>query len=154
MDNKYAFSSPEIVICRTNLQRWYHANRKQLPWRGDEVIQSEDIKDIIKYEITPYNVLVSEAMCQQTRCVLKRLRFVTIFFRHSWCICRIATVIPYWMRWISKFPTIASLAEATESEVNAVWAGLGYYRRAQNLRKVSNNKYMHNAIILCITIFH
>src|SRR5688572_26939671 len=46
---------------------------------------------------------------------------------------RVATVIPYWERWMAKFPTVAALAAAPLDDVLAVWAGLGYYSRARNL---------------------
>src|SRR5688500_6529895 len=59
-----------------------------------------------------YRVLVSEAMLQQTQ---------------------VATVIPYFQRFIGRFPTIRSLAEADEQEVLRMWQGLGYYSRARNL---------------------
>ncbi|MBC7974142.1 MAG: A/G-specific adenine glycosylase, partial [Myxococcales bacterium] len=60
----------------------------------------------------PYAIWVSEIMLQQTR---------------------VATVIPYWERWMAKFPTVSALAEAPLDEVLAAWAGLGYYSRARNL---------------------
>jgi len=60
----------------------------------------------------PYAILVSEIMLQQTQA---------------------ATVIPYYNRWLHRFPTIRSLAAATESEVLRAWEGLGYYARARNL---------------------
>lgn len=58
---------------------------------------------------------------------------------------QVATVIAYWQRWIEKWPTISDLAKAdvevrpyptsalTNQEVNAMWRGLGYYRRARSL---------------------
>lgn len=46
---------------------------------------------------------------------------------------QVATVIPYYNRWMDKFPTIAALAEATIDEVNSLWKGLGYYSRASRL---------------------
>lgn len=61
----------------------------------------------------PYAILVSEVMLQQTTVV---------------------TVIPYFERWMKKFPTVQVLAASEESEVLALWQGLGYYRRARNLR--------------------
>lgn len=64
--------------------------------------------------VTPYSVWVSEVMLQQTR---------------------VDTVINYWTKWMERFPTVTDLANATSDEVNQLWAGLGYYRRAQNLRK-------------------
>ncbi len=60
----------------------------------------------------PYHVLVSEAMLQQTQ---------------------VATVLPYFARFVAAFPTIHALAEADEQHVLTLWQGLGYYRRARNL---------------------
>ena len=63
-------------------------------------------------EVSAYRTVVSELMCQQTQ---------------------IATVIPYFARWTTKWPDLKDLAKADESEVMALWAGLGYYSRARNL---------------------
>jgi A/G-specific adenine glycosylase len=60
----------------------------------------------------PYAIWVSEIMLQQTR---------------------VQTVIPYWQRWMAKFPTLPVLAAAPLDDVLAAWAGLGYYSRARNL---------------------
>jgi A/G-specific adenine glycosylase len=60
----------------------------------------------------PYAIWVSETMLQQTR---------------------VETVLPYYARWVERFPTLASLAEADLSEVLRLWEGLGYYRRAHHL---------------------
>jgi A/G-specific adenine glycosylase len=60
----------------------------------------------------PYAIWVSEIMLQQTQ---------------------VATVIPYYTRFLERFPTIAALAAAGEEEVLAAWSGLGYYRRARSL---------------------
>lgn len=65
-------------------------------------------------EKTPYRVWVSEIMLQQTQ---------------------VNTVIPYFLKFMQRFPTIQSLAEATEDEVLHYWTGLGYYARARNLLK-------------------
>jgi len=46
-----------------------------------------------------------------------------------------AAVVPYYNRWFRRFPTIRSLARATESEVLHTWQGLGYYTRARNLHR-------------------
>lgn len=67
-------------------------------------------------EPTPYRVWVSEIMCQQTR---------------------IATVLPYFERWMEAFPDPSSLAAASLDDVLALWAGLGYYSRARNLHKAA-----------------
>ncbi len=60
----------------------------------------------------PYAVWVSEIMLQQTR---------------------VATVIPYFERWMSRFPNVADLADAPLDDVLKHWEGLGYYARARNL---------------------
>ncbi len=64
----------------------------------------------------PYAVWVSEIMLQQTR---------------------VETVIPYFEKWMKRFPTIAALADASEQEVLNAWEGLGYYSRARNLHKAA-----------------
>src|SRR5471032_879604 len=61
----------------------------------------------------PYRIWISEIMLQQTR---------------------VAAVVPYYERFLERFPTIAALAAAPEEEVLAHWSGLGYYRRARNLQ--------------------
>jgi A/G-specific adenine glycosylase len=58
----------------------------------------------------PYAIWVSEIMLQQTR---------------------VETVLPYYERFLERFPTVASLASAKTEEVLALWSGLGYYRRAR-----------------------
>lgn len=61
-----------------------------------------------------YRVWISEIMLQQTQVV---------------------TVIPYFEKFLDRFPNVNALAEATEEDVLLYWAGLGYYSRARNLRK-------------------
>lgn len=67
-------------------------------------------------EENPYYTLVSELMLQQTR---------------------VDTVIPYFNRFIERLPTIDDLAQVPEEELMKLWQGLGYYRRAENLRKAA-----------------
>ncbi len=50
---------------------------------------------------------------------------------------RVRTVLPYYDRFLRRFPDYHALAEAAEEEVLFLWAGLGYYRRARNLRKAA-----------------
>ena len=66
----------------------------------------------------PYRILVSEIMLQQTT---------------------VAAVMPFFERFIARFPTVESLAKAPESEVLAQWAGLGYYSRARNLHRAAES---------------
>ena len=65
---------------------------------------------------TPYHIAVSEFMCQQTR---------------------IATVLPYYRRWLRRFPNWSSLARAPKAAVLREWEGLGYYRRARFLHSLA-----------------
>ena len=69
-----------------------------------------------QHDITPYRVWVSEIMLQQTQVV---------------------TVIDYFQRFMQRFPTVDSLAAASEDEVLHLWTGLGYYSRARNLLKTA-----------------
>jgi A/G-specific adenine glycosylase len=62
----------------------------------------------------PYAVWVAEVMAQQTR---------------------LETMLPYYRRWMKRFPTIRSLASSDEQDVLSIWEGLGYYSRARNLRR-------------------
>jgi A/G-specific adenine glycosylase len=65
---------------------------------------------------TPYRVWVSEIMLQQTQ---------------------VNTVIPYFERFVARFPDITSLANASQDEVLHLWTGLGYYARARNLHRAA-----------------
>lgn len=67
-------------------------------------------------DATPYHVWLSEIMLQQTQ---------------------VATVIPYYEKFISRFPTIQALAAAELDDVLHHWSGLGYYARARNLHKTA-----------------
>lgn len=64
----------------------------------------------------PYRVLVSEFMLQQTQ---------------------VSRVTEYYPRFLARYPTIQALARATPAGVQAVWQGLGYYRRAANLHRLA-----------------
>ena len=64
----------------------------------------------------PYAIWISEVMLQQTR---------------------VEAVVPYYERWLRRFPTVRRLATANEGDVLAAWEGLGYYRRALQLRRTA-----------------
>jgi A/G-specific adenine glycosylase len=64
----------------------------------------------------PYRIWLSEIMLQQTQ---------------------VDTVIPYYRRFLARFPDLASLADAEVEEVMALWSGLGYYARARNLHRAA-----------------
>ncbi len=76
-------------------------------------------------DISPYRVWVSEIMLQQTQ---------------------VATVIPYFERFVTELPSIAALADAKEDLVMHLWSGLGYYARARNMHRAAGviNAEFHN----------
>lgn len=86
---------------RRALLEHFDRTGRALPWRSER---------------TPYSVMVSEFMLQQTR---------------------VETVIPYYERWLRRFPGWDALAGADEDEVLREWTGLGYYRRARNLHRAA-----------------
>ena len=131
------------------LLEWYDERHRVLPWRRnafsrhceptDVVLLKDDadtktkaeeaVKEALEYwrldvcdrrgaagnvplDQYAYGVWVSEIMSQQTQ---------------------IERVAHYWRRWMAKWPTTSALADATQEEVNEMWAGLGYYRRARFL---------------------
>jgi len=66
----------------------------------------------------PYRIWLAEIMLQQTRA---------------------QAVIPYYERFLARFPTVESLAASAEADVLTLWSGLGYYSRARNLRKAARH---------------
>ena len=89
---------------RRALLSWHaRAGRHELPWRRNN---------------TPYAVLVSEFMLQQTT---------------------VATVIPRFAEWMKRFPSLPALAAASEQEVLSAWEGLGYYSRARRLHSAAKS---------------
>lgn len=89
-----------------NLLHWYDAHARALPWRSPP---GEPLPDDPAW---PYRVWLSEVMLQQTT---------------------VAAVKPYFAKFTTVWPTVEALAAASEEEVMAAWAGLGYYSRARNL---------------------
>ncbi|KAG2074761.1 DNA glycosylase [Suillus decipiens] len=95
---------------RIALLKWYdkvHDVRK-MPWRK----KFDPSLDVEGRAQRAYEVWISEIMLQQTQ---------------------VATVIPYYNKWIAKFPTIRDLAASDIETVNSLWKGLGYYSRAARL---------------------
>jgi A/G-specific adenine glycosylase len=88
------------------LLAWYDRMARPLPWR---VRPAERAAGRLP---DPYRVWLSEIMLQQTT---------------------VAAVLPYFAAFTSRWPSAAALAAASEAEVMAAWAGLGYYARARNL---------------------
>lgn len=69
-------------------------------------------------DYTPYAIWVSEMMLQQTR---------------------VKTVLPYFKRWMQRFPDVASVAAADEQELLKYWEGLGYYSRVRNMHRAARH---------------
>jgi A/G-specific adenine glycosylase len=90
-----------VSAFRKALTGWFDRQGRDLPWRRDT---------------SPYAVMVSEFMLQQTQ---------------------VTTVTPYFERWMEQFPNFEALAAASESEVLGLWQGLGYYSRARNLHRAA-----------------
>lgn len=83
---------------RRRIESWYDANARELPWRAADA--------------TPWGVLVSEIMLQQTP---------------------VARVLPIWTQWLQRWPTAAALAAEEPAAAIRAWARLGYPRRALRL---------------------
>ncbi|KAG4305673.1 hypothetical protein PORY_001229 [Pneumocystis oryctolagi] len=109
----------DLQYLRTCLLTWYKSNARVLPWRKSCV--APPTMSMSKEERScslqrAYEVLVSEMMLQQTQ---------------------VATVIPYFNRWMKRFPTWERLATADLEEVQSLWAGLGYYSRAKRIKEAA-----------------
>lgn len=87
----------------TPLASWFDRNKRSLPWRATNLKSKH--RD-------PYAVLVSEFMLQQTQ---------------------VNTVVPYFERWMKRFPNLKKLANSSPDTVMKYWEGLGYYQRCRNL---------------------
>lgn len=88
------------MIDATELLQWYDREQRDLPWRRPGV--------------TPWQILVSEFMLQQTP---------------------VARVVPVWLAWIARWPTPSATAAASAADVLRAWGKLGYPRRAKRLHE-------------------
>ena len=98
------------------LLAWYDRHARRLPWRVAPRREHADgvARALPGEPIDPYRVWLSEIMLQQTR---------------------VAAVIPYFEKFVARWPTVHALARAPQEDVMAAWAGLGYYARARNLHR-------------------
>ncbi|MBL0349265.1 MAG: A/G-specific adenine glycosylase [Elusimicrobia bacterium] len=106
---------------RTRLLAWYKKHgRHDLPWRRGFRSLRDRPPSLSSGKgrsgPDPYRILVSELMLQQTG---------------------VQTVIPYFHRFLKRFPTFKILARAPQEKVLERWSGLGYYARARNLQKAA-----------------
>ncbi|CAO2653506.1 Nn.00g029170.m01.CDS01 [Neocucurbitaria sp. VM-36] len=115
----YPLLSDDKASCDA-LLAWFEGveETRSMPWRkswidpNDFEGKDEELGNVLAKRA--YEVWVSEVMLQQTR---------------------VSTVIPYFNKWISKWPTVQDLAEANHDDVLSVWKGLGYYSRATRLHE-------------------
>ena len=96
--------------------------------KANKTLQKECTRPLLKWyraharnlpwrrTLDPYAIWVSEIMLQQTQ---------------------VATVIPYWERWMKQLPTISALANAHVDHIHKLWEGLGYYRRVRLMHKAA-----------------
>jgi A/G-specific adenine glycosylase len=89
-----------MSIIAAELVEWFGQARRDLPWRGPDV--------------TPWQILVSEFMLQQTP---------------------VARVTPIWLEWVARWPTPSATAAASAADVLRAWGKLGYPRRAKRLHE-------------------
>jgi A/G-specific adenine glycosylase len=90
------------------LLNWYDQHHRELPWRITPPMAISGVKP------NPYHIWLSEVMLQQTT---------------------VPAVKAYFVKFLSRWPTVRDLAKAPSDDVMAAWAGLGYYARARNLKK-------------------
>ena len=103
-----------LALFRRRLLSWFDRSQRRLPWRVDD-------RDGVAPD--PYHVLVSEAMLQQTQ---------------------VATVIPYFRRFVERYPSLSDLAAANEQDVLRMWQGLGYYSCARHLLAAAKTVVAHH----------
>lgn len=108
MATKSRLTKQKIASIQHMVLDWYAANKRELPWRPPVGGQA-GLPD-------PYHILVSEIMLQQTQ---------------------VPRVIPKYEAFLAQFPTIQSLATASRAAVITTWQGLGYNRRALNLKRAA-----------------
>ncbi|KAI7841034.1 hypothetical protein COHA_005262 [Chlorella ohadii] len=119
------FSPTDLQQVRASLLDWYDANHRILPWRRNpnSKLSAATVEAAAAQGHAPapaelpqnefiYYVWVCEIMSQQTQ---------------------VSRAAEYFRRWVARWPTVQALAGASQEEVNELWAGLGYYRRARYL---------------------
>ena len=104
-------SSPAKSCISDLLLAWYDKHHRQLPWRISPIDQALGVV------ADPYHVWLSEIMLQQTT---------------------VTAVKPYFDKFVTLWPTVENLADASSESVMQAWAGLGYYSRARNLKKCAD----------------
>jgi len=98
---------------QNSLLEWFSENgRNWIPWKlkkDGSIPKSGEI-------LSPYGIWIAEVMLQQTQ---------------------LKVVIPYWEKWMKRFPSLTDLAEADLQNIYLIWQGLGYYSRAKRIHQSS-----------------
>jgi A/G-specific adenine glycosylase len=97
-----SYSVEDVKAFQEKIMHWWEENARDLPWRCDN---------------SPYNVLVSEIMLQQTQ---------------------VNRVVPKYLEFLRQFPSIEDLASAETKQLLQIWSGLGYNRRAVWLKEAAS----------------
>jgi A/G-specific adenine glycosylase len=100
-----------VVELRALLFTWWQEHgRHTIPWK----LRSDGDLPEPGEALDPFAIWSAEVMLQQTQ---------------------LQVVLPYWRRWMARFPTLDALAAAEEHDVLLLWQGLGYYSRARRLQQ-------------------
>ena len=106
-------TTEQVRDLRSSLLDWFAENgRHDIPWK----LKHDGNPPESGEAIGPYSIWIAEVMLQQTQ---------------------LKVVLPYWKKWMTTFPTVIDLANASEKEVLLVWQGLGYYSRARRIHETA-----------------
>ena len=100
------------VLSAALLAWWERHGRGALPWK----LLPGGLRPDPAQELDPYGIWIAEVMLQQTQ---------------------LAVMLPYWVRWMVRFPTVDALAKESLDEVRLQWQGLGYYSRVRRLHEAA-----------------
>lgn len=95
------------------LLSWWQAHGRRDPQQKPWMVTADQTWPRPDEVLSPYGIWIAEVMLQQTQ---------------------LQVVLPYWTRWMERFPRLEDLAEADEQAVLLSWQGLGYYSRARRLK--------------------
>ncbi len=95
------------------LLSWWQAHGRRDPQQKPWMVTADQTWPRPDEVLSPYGIWIAEVMLQQTQ---------------------LQVVLPYWTRWMERFPRLEDLAEAEEQAVLLSWQGLGYYSRARRLK--------------------
>lgn len=109
MRSSSVITSPDVKLYKAKEIAWFRDRIFQWFCLNGRQLPWRETND-------PYRIWISEMMCQQTG---------------------VSSVIPYYERFLKKFPSLKDLAQADEHEVLKLWEGLGYYQRARHLHKAA-----------------